>query len=151
MSGLHDAAKAVGIRDEHAKALFDQILNQVKEQGRVVIPHFGTFSIRHSAARTIISPQLPKGQAEVPERNILRFHASISSREVLNQETGKAKGTPTPIERKNAAPEKKAKVKVGHKTVAHAAPVAKAAAAKVPARKAHEDVDQNEEQDTASP
>lgn len=84
MPGIHQAARAAGISDEQARSLFASILTQAGQGDRVYIKDFGTFSVRVAPARTIRSPQIPGGVAEVPERNVLKFQVSPAAKKLLN-------------------------------------------------------------------
>lgn len=86
MAGIHKMARAAGIKDSQAYALFSAILEEVKQGRRVLIKDFGSFFQSKRQARTIYSPQIPGGQADVPERTLIRFRASPATRAVLNGE-----------------------------------------------------------------
>lgn len=102
MAGLNEVSRAAGIRVEYTEQVFSAILavlTEVGEDGKplhrnLVIRNFGTFHLRRVAARAVSSPQLPGGRAEVPERTVLRFRPSPSTRDQLNGNVGKAKGIP---------------------------------------------------------
>ncbi len=84
MAGVHGAARAAGIKDPQAHALFASILEQVKNGERVFIKNFGSFFQTQRAARTVTSPQIPNGKAEVPEHLVMRFRPSPYVKAVLN-------------------------------------------------------------------
>jgi nucleoid DNA-binding protein len=84
MSGIHGVAKQAEIKDEQARTLFASILQQVKGGNRVYVKDFGSFFPVTRAARTITSPQIPGGSADVPERKVIRFRPSPATKAVLN-------------------------------------------------------------------
>jgi nucleoid DNA-binding protein len=109
MAGMHSVAKPAGVKDAQGYALFASILARVKSGERVYIKDFGTFWAVKRKARTITSPQIPGGTAEIPERMVLRFRPSPITRQVLN---GKKGGKPKPTAKPAAKPAAKgAKVK----------------------------------------
>lgn len=116
MSGIHDVARAAGIKDTEAHALFQAILDSVNRDERVYVKGFGTFTRKVRAARTITSPQLADGVVHVPETVVIAFKASPTTKEMLN-----------------AKPETKAKPAA--KTAAKPAPAANAKPAAKPAIK----------------
>jgi nucleoid DNA-binding protein len=137
MAGVHEIAKAVGIKDEQVVAVFDNLINQVRDGERVVIRDFGSFYAKESPARTITSPQIPGGKAEVPARMTLRFHAAPGSREALNGNIAKGKGTNEGAAKKGGATKgaagKTAAAAKGGKAAQAKGGTAKGAAGKTPA------------------
>lgn len=98
MAGLSEVAQAAGLRVEYVEQVFEaviRVLLQSEGRRQVVIRGFGTFTLRHQAARVITTPQIPGGRAETPERMKLHFRPSLATREVLNGgSAGLAKGVP---------------------------------------------------------
>lgn len=86
MAGIHVIARAAGIKDPQAKSLFAAIIQQVMdpEVKRVFVKDFGTFYTKVRKARTIVSPQLLEGKAQVPARTVLMFRASPALKVMLN-------------------------------------------------------------------
>lgn len=131
MAGIHKAARAAGVSDEQARSLFSSILTQVGEGERVYVKDFGTFSMRVSKARTIRSPQIPGGVAEIPERNVLKFQVSPSAKKALNGEQVETEAeseeeqTETETETEEQPEQKPAKAKAAAQTKAPAKKPAK--------------------------
>lgn len=88
MAGIAKVAKAAGIKQTQVHALFAAIMEAVGRGERVYIKDFGAFSIQVRAPRTVTSPQIPGGQADIPERKVIRFKASPNTRQFLNGEEG---------------------------------------------------------------
>ena len=86
MAGIHKVAREAGIKDSQVYALFSAILERVARGERVLVKDFGSFFPSKREARKIYSPQIPGGEADVPERIVMRFRASSATRAVLNGE-----------------------------------------------------------------
>lgn len=91
MAGIHSVAKVAGIKDQQAFALFNAILSAVNDGKRVYVKDFGSFIPVTRKARKVYSPQIPGGEADVPERRVIRFRASPVTRKVLNGDDKAAK------------------------------------------------------------
>lgn len=103
MAGIHGVARTAEIKDAQAHALFAGILESVKQGNRVYVKDFGSFFPVKRAARTITSPQIPGGKAEVPERIVIRFRPSPVTKAALNG-SKKAAAKPAPKPAAAAAP-----------------------------------------------
>ena len=78
-SGLSkvDAAKAVD-------GVFESITGALKSGGDVRIVGFGTFSVRHRAAREGINPQNPSQKIHIPAANVPGFKAGKALKAAVN-------------------------------------------------------------------
>lgn len=102
MAGMNEIAKAAGLHPDVVSQVFEAIADLVRED-HVVVKNFGTFRVRRSPGRSIVSPQLPGGVAQVEERNKLFFKAAPLMNELLNGGVARARGTPG-RPKKNARP-----------------------------------------------
>jgi len=96
MASLHIVARAAGLKDKEARQLFLALFDTCREGHKVYIHGFGTFYVVTQAARTVYSPQIPNGKADVPERLAFRFRQSTKLRAILNaggKKKPKAKGS----------------------------------------------------------
>jgi nucleoid DNA-binding protein len=90
MSGIHDIARKAGLKDTQVQSVFAAVLELVNgvdgndKPLRVQVKGFGSFACSTLAARTISSPVLAAGTAEVPQRQVLRFKASPTTKAYLN-------------------------------------------------------------------
>lgn len=84
MAGIHKAARAAGINDMQAKSMFAAILSSVADGEPVMVKDFGTFRLKHAAARYITSPQIPGGKMDIPARVMLKFQPAPYVKRFLN-------------------------------------------------------------------
>lgn len=72
-------AEGAGISKAAAKAALDSTLtaitNAMKEDDKVILPGFGTFSTSVRAARTGINPKT-KEEITIPEKTVMKFKPS---------------------------------------------------------------------------
>ncbi len=63
--------------------IFDVLLNSLKEKGKVKIPNFGTFILRHKKSRIGRNPKTKK-EAIITERNVVIFKPSKFFKNQIN-------------------------------------------------------------------
>lgn len=90
MAGIDHIARVAGVTVPQARSMFAAIVEHAKgndpngKPNRIFIKDFGTFRRATRKARTIKSPQIPSGVAEVPEHDVLVFKAMPATKEALN-------------------------------------------------------------------
>ena len=65
------------------KDIFDILLENLKEKGKVKISNFGTFILRHKKSRIGRNPKTKK-EAIISERNVVLFKPSKSLKNKIN-------------------------------------------------------------------
>tara|TARA_B100001250_G_C19809972_1_gene795280 strand:- start:1056 stop:1349 length:294 start_codon:yes stop_codon:yes gene_type:complete len=63
--------------------IFDILLESLKENGKVKISNFGTFTLRHKKSRIGRNPKTKK-EAVISERNVVLFKPSKSLKNKIN-------------------------------------------------------------------
>ena len=72
-----DAAKALDV-------LVDAVSGELAKGGSVSLVGFGTFSVRHRAARDGINPQNPSQKIHIPAANVPVFKAGKALKAAVN-------------------------------------------------------------------
>ena len=72
-----DAAKALDV-------IVDAVSGELAKGGSVSLVGFGTFSVRHRAARDGINPQNPSQKIHIPAANVPVFKAGKSLKAAVN-------------------------------------------------------------------
>ena len=72
-----DAAKALDV-------IVDAVSGELAKGGSVSLVGFGTFSVRHRAARDGINPQNPSQKIHIPAANVPVFKAGKALKDAVN-------------------------------------------------------------------
>ena len=72
-----DAAKALDV-------IVDAVSGELAKRGSVSLVGFGTFSVRHRAARDGINPQNPSQKIHIPAANVPVFKAGKALKAAVN-------------------------------------------------------------------
>ena len=72
-----DAAKALDV-------IVDAVSGELAKGGSVSLVGFGTFSVRHRAARDGINPQNPSQKIQIPAANVPVFKAGKALKAAVN-------------------------------------------------------------------
>ena len=76
-STIVDAAKALDV-------IVDAVSGELAKGGSVSLVGFGTFSVRHRAARDGINPQNPSQKIHIPAANVPVFKAGKALKAAVN-------------------------------------------------------------------
>lgn len=140
MAGLHDVARAAGVKAQVVEDVFEQIFKFVQNDESVRINGFGSFRRSLFRGRKISAPVIPGGEATFPDSYVLRFKQSAHAKKRLNlaKDTGpkKKRGAEPAAEEAKAAKGKAAK---GKKAAAVEPPPKKKAAGKKAKKRVEEE------------
>ena len=81
------AGQTGSTKDDAAKALdviVDAVSGELAKGGSVSLVGFGTFSVRHRAARDGINPQNPSQKIHIPAANVPVFKAGKALKAAVN-------------------------------------------------------------------
>jgi len=90
MAGISAVVRRSGIDKESVRGVFNAVYELLLEGERVLIPKFGTFSIKDLKAITITSGIYESGSIDVPARKTIKFRPSKEARARLCSTESKA-------------------------------------------------------------